>query len=139
MLTGISVFHRDYDVLRASRAKVDETSHHPRANLHTLLRVPLAEPPSTPWWLAENPLPPNLVVPEPLLLQYFPSYLVDLPFEQRSEAQVRYGRALRVELVAMLVGALIADQYSTERVHFLPGPTFNFLQKAASEGFPDIL
>lgn len=90
------------------------SSHPHRSNFHTLLRVPITELPSTPYWVTNNRLPPNLVVPEPRLLQYFPIYVGDLPFDQHSEAQVRYGWALRLEVMMMLAGALAAENYCTE-------------------------
>lgn len=61
-----------------------------------------------------------------------------LSLEQRAEAQMQYGRDLRVVVVAMLAGTLGADQHRTVRFTFLPDPKFNFLQRAAPERFLDL-
>lgn len=63
----------------------------------------------------------------------------DLPFNQRAEAQVCYGRAPQLEVVMMLSGDLAADQYWKERASLLTDSTFEFFQRDASEGFPDLM
>lgn len=43
MFAGRLIFHRYYDALRVSRVEGDVNYHHPRVNLHLVLRVPLKE------------------------------------------------------------------------------------------------
>lgn len=63
------MLHRYYEALIQIRADADENSQHATASMETLLRVNEAEIPPVPDLMSEKTLPPNLVVPEPLILR----------------------------------------------------------------------
>lgn len=109
MLAGLLMIHQDFEVLRMSQALADEHSHHPSCELGTLLRVNFMELPLVPDIMIENPLPPKLVVPEPLILKCFPNFVEDLPLIDQVDAEIRFDRKLRFENVGMLTSAPGAD------------------------------
>lgn len=133
------MLHLDYRALRKSRSDADENSHQPKASLYTLRCVNTAELPPDSDLMLEKPLPPNLVVPEPLILKYFPTFMRDLPLEHRYGFKTRYDYALRMELVRRLAGALVVEHWWTERFSLIAVTTSTFLPPAHLEAFPGII
>lgn len=74
-----------------------------------------------------------------MILKYFPTFVGDVPLDQRSEAQFRYDRAMRFDLVGILASALVADHCWIYRVTLLPNKTFELLRQESSEGFMDMI
>lgn len=72
MRSGRFMLHRDYEALRQSRADADDNSPNPKDSLETLLLVNNTKLPPVPDVMLEKTLPTSLVVPERLILKYFP-------------------------------------------------------------------
>lgn len=111
MKYGRLMLRRDYETLLQSQADADENSDHRKAPLETLLRVKNSELPLLPDLMLENPLPSNLVVPEPLILKYFQTFVGDLQLDESVDAQTSYDCAMRIAFVGMLDGALTVDHW----------------------------
>lgn len=79
--------------------------------METLLRINNASIAPLPDLMLENPLPPNLVVLEPLHLKGFANILGYLPLNHCSDYQTDYYFALRIALVGMLAAALTVDHW----------------------------
>lgn len=139
MLLGLVLLHAYYAVLRANRADVAADTRHPRVELISMLNICRTKLPAIHALFSDYPLPPDVCVLEPRLLSNFPTFVEDLPADQRPTASVRLNVALRLELIAMLVGVLDSDYYWTERSLLLPTPTSTFLCEAETSNFPTVV
>lgn len=83
------MFRRDYEAIRQGLATAYEHSNHPKMPLETLPCIKYLQLMLFLVLMIDNLLHSNFVVPEPLIVKYFPIFLGDIPFEHRSEAQVR--------------------------------------------------
>lgn len=88
MPSGRIICHRGHTLLRTSRATDGADSHSPHAEIQTFIRVENNLPAITSMLLA-SPLSPEVMVPEPLILRYFPTLFDDLLLDNRTAAHVR--------------------------------------------------
>lgn len=139
MLLGRVILFDDYAVLRSDRSAIRANAPDPRVDAASLFLIDVhAHFPGLPALITEHPLPPDVAVPEPLLLRYFATYVDTLPADQRPSVAPRYARALKSELAIMLVSALAADHYWTQRTLILPDATLRFLRDI-EPNFPDLV
>lgn len=82
-----------------------------------------------------NTLPPGLTVTEPPLLTYFQTFMGDLPFADRADAQERWKRANHIDTVCMMVAVLGVYNYYTEEVILLTYLTFEFVRQSLNVRF----
>lgn len=68
----------------------------------------------------KNLLPPNVAVPEPILLSVFQEFVEDLPIIERAVASKHFEKDLPWEMFAILAGDLCGDHYWVGRLMLLP-------------------
>lgn len=102
MRLGYVVLVRVYEVFREDRStRVDVAPAHSHL-LGEILRLPAAEFTTLPSVVLDNPLPTHLPVPEPMLLQLFPTYLSDMPSDECLQQFTRLKTAVEREVFWMV-------------------------------------
>lgn len=138
MRLGSVVLACDYEVLRTDRSARTEVAPAPSAHLGEILRLPACDLPPLPSVVIDTPLPVNIPVPEPLFLQFFPTFLADLPSDVRPSHSSRFHAALGREILWMVAVALGADFYWTRRTVWVEDSVLALLHGAVRDGLPPI-
>lgn len=107
------LLHAGNDFLRANRADTAADSRHPQFELISLINVRSGHLLALPTMFIDYPIPPDVCVTDPGILRFFPTFVKDLPAGQSTSAAHRFYMALRLDFIAMLVGALDRDYYWT--------------------------
>lgn len=94
VLTGRLIVYQDYEVLRCDRSYPSANWDHPHNSLETLLRIQLSQLLAVPPMLLNNPLPPNLSIPKPMIISFFTEFVDNLSLLERPHASTRFEKSL---------------------------------------------
>lgn len=94
--------HQDYKVLHRDRSDASANSYYTRSALENLLRIQLPPLTAMQSMFLNNPLPPNIGVPKPMLLLSLPEFVEYLPLLEHTKAAKRFEQLIHWKVLAMM-------------------------------------